>query len=136
MKPLTGAADFSGLKIRVMESPIYIGMIESMGGAAVPMAFSELYTGLQQGTVEASEGPWDQMKANNLEEVQDYIIETAHISESVGKFTLTCMSMIIGFFAAVLLAVLTPWAWWAVMLASSGVVLVGALITAPIGIKS
>jgi len=82
---------------------------------------------------------WQILLATLLFAIISFIIEATamySISEAVGKFTLTCMSMMIGFFAAVLLAALTPWAWWAVMLASSGVVLVGALITAPIGIKS
>ncbi len=82
---------------------------------------------------------WQILLATLLFVVISFIIEATAmytISESVGKFTLTCMSMIIAFFATVLLAALTPWAWWAVMLAGSGVVLVGALITAPIGVKS
>lgn len=79
VKPLTCADDFHGLKIRVMESPIYIGMIESMGGAAVPMAFSELYTGLQQGTVDGQENPLDLIYAQSYFEVQDYLSLSEHL---------------------------------------------------------
>jgi len=78
-RPLTSPADFEGLKIRVMESPIYIGMIESMGGSAVPMAFAELYTGLQQGTVDGQENPLDLIYAQSYFEVQDYLSLSEHL---------------------------------------------------------
>lgn len=77
--PITSAADFKGLKIRVMESPIYIGMVEALGGSAVPMAFAELYTGLQQGTVDGQENPLDLIYAQNYFEVQDYLSLSEHL---------------------------------------------------------
>lgn len=78
-RPLTTVSDFKGLKIRVMESPIYISMIESMGASAVPMAFSELYTGLQQGTVDGQENPLDLIYAQSYFEVQDYLSLSEHL---------------------------------------------------------
>ena len=51
-KPVTKLEDMKGLKIRVMEAPVYINMIKALGGNATPIAFSELYTSLQQGTVD------------------------------------------------------------------------------------
>lgn len=77
--PITCADDFKGLKIRVMESPIYIGMVEALGGSAVPMAFAELYTGLQQGTVDGQENPLDLIYAQNYFEVQDYLSLSEHL---------------------------------------------------------
>ena len=77
--PITCADDFKGLKIRVMESPIYIGMVESMGGSAVPMAFQELYTGLQQGTVDGQENPLDLIYAQRYFEVQKYLSLSEHL---------------------------------------------------------
>ena len=77
--PINSAADFKGLKIRVMESPIYIGMVESMGGSAVPMAFQELYTGLQQGTVDGQENPLDLIYAQRYYEVQGYLSLSEHL---------------------------------------------------------
>lgn len=47
--------DFAGKKLRVQESPLHIAMAEAMGAAATPMAFGELYTGLQSGVVDAAE---------------------------------------------------------------------------------
>ncbi|MBQ3277383.1 MAG: DctP family TRAP transporter solute-binding subunit, partial [Oscillospiraceae bacterium] len=77
--PITCADDFKGLKIRVMESPIYIGMVEALGGSAVPMAFAELYTGLQQGTVDGQENPLDLIYAQNYFEVQKYLSLSEHL---------------------------------------------------------
>lgn len=79
VRPLTTVSDFHGLKIRVMESPIYIGMIEAMGASAVPMAFSELYTGLQQGTVDGQENPLDLIYAQSYFEVQQYLSLSEHL---------------------------------------------------------
>lgn len=78
-RPMTTVSDFKGLKIRVMESPIYISMVESMGASAVPMAFSELYTGLQQGTVDGQENPLDLIYAQSYFEVQDYLSLSEHL---------------------------------------------------------
>ncbi len=77
--PIKAVSDFSGLKIRVMESPIYIGMVESLGGSAVPIAFAELYTALQQGTVDGQENPLDLIYAQSYFEVQDYISLSEHL---------------------------------------------------------
>jgi len=77
--PITTVSDFKGLKIRVMESPIYISMVESLGGSATPMAFSELYTGLQQGTVDGQENPLDLIWAQSYFEVQKYLSLSEHL---------------------------------------------------------
>lgn len=77
--PISTVADFKGLKIRVMESPIYIGMVEALGASAVPMAFSELYTGLQQGTVDGQENPLDLIYAQSYFEVQKYLSLSEHL---------------------------------------------------------
>lgn len=79
VRPLTTVDDFKGLKIRVMESPIYIGMVEALGASATPMAFSELYTGLQQGTVDGQENPLDLIYAQSYFEVQDYLSLSEHL---------------------------------------------------------
>ncbi|WMJ77197.1 MULTISPECIES: TRAP transporter substrate-binding protein [unclassified Sedimentibacter] len=51
-KKINSLEDMSGVKMRVMESPIYLSMFKSFGSNPTPMAFSELYTALQQKTVE------------------------------------------------------------------------------------
>ena len=51
-------ADMKGLKIRTMENKIHMAIINDLGASATPIAFNELYTALQQGTVDGQEnGP-------------------------------------------------------------------------------
>ncbi len=78
-KKIETLADFSGVKIRTMENPNHMAFWQAIGAAPTPMAFGELYTGLQQGTVTAQENPYAVIAANKLYEVQDYIIQTNHL---------------------------------------------------------
>ncbi len=54
-KPILHPNDLKGLKIRVIPSPIFVKMIELMGGAATAMPFGEVYTAIQTGTVDGAE---------------------------------------------------------------------------------
>lgn len=53
--PILKPADLAGLKVRTMNSPTAVAMIQQMGGSATPIAWGELYTALQQGVVDAAE---------------------------------------------------------------------------------
>lgn len=72
-------ADMAGLKIRVMENQMHIDHFNALGCSATPMAFSEVYTSLQQGVIDAEENPYSQIYSQRFYEVQKYIIETKHI---------------------------------------------------------
>lgn len=50
-------ADMKGLKIRVMTNQVYISMMKALGASPTPMAFGELYSAMQQGTVDGQENP-------------------------------------------------------------------------------
>lgn len=54
-KAVRTPADMRGLKIRVQESPVMLDMIRAMGGNPTPMAFGEVYTGLQAGVIDGAE---------------------------------------------------------------------------------
>ena len=54
-KPITSPADLAGLKIRTLESKTQVEMVNTMGGAATPISWGELYTALQQGVVDGAE---------------------------------------------------------------------------------
>ncbi len=54
-KAIREPADLAGLKIRVMQNPIFIEMMSEMGGNGIPIAFNELYTALQTGVVDGAE---------------------------------------------------------------------------------
>jgi len=55
VRPITKLEDVQGLKIRVMQNPIFVEMVNAMGGNALPIAFNELYTALQTGIVDGAE---------------------------------------------------------------------------------
>lgn len=78
-KEIHHPADMKGLKIRVMENQMHIDHFNALGCSATPMAFSEVYTSLQQGVIDAEENPYSQIYSQRFYEVQKYIIETNHI---------------------------------------------------------
>lgn len=71
-------ADMKGLKFRVMQSPIYVKMVEAMGAAATPLASGEIYTACQTGVVDGQENPIWNIAANKWYEVQKYITLDGH----------------------------------------------------------
>lgn len=76
--------DLKGLKFRVMESPVYIKFIESLGGRAVPIAWNEVYTALQTGVVDGHENPISPIYLGKIYEVQKYLTMDGHIwSENI-----------------------------------------------------
>ena len=54
-KPIRHPRDLAGLKIRTQESSLAMGMVQSLGGSATPIAWGELYTALEQGVVDGAE---------------------------------------------------------------------------------
>lgn len=71
-KPIEKLEDLKGLKIRVMESPMYLSMFKKLGANPTPMTFNELYTGLQQGTVEGQDNGIVLTYTAKFYEVQKY----------------------------------------------------------------
>lgn len=72
-------ADFKGQKIRTMENPYHLAFWQALGANPTPMAFSEVYIGLQQKTIDAEENPVEVIVSGKLYEQQDYIVETNHL---------------------------------------------------------
>lgn len=72
-------ADVRGLKLRVPEVPLYLEMARAWGANPTPMAISELYLALKQGTVDAQENPIPTINSGKFYEVQKYLILTGHI---------------------------------------------------------
>ena len=70
--------DLKGLKIRVMENQIMMATITACEGDPTPMAFNELYTALQQGTIDGQENPISQIYDKKMYEVQKYITMSGH----------------------------------------------------------
>jgi tripartite ATP-independent transporter DctP family solute receptor len=78
IRPIRVPEDMKGLKIRVMEQPIYIAMMKALGANPTPMAFGELFTALQKGVVDGQENPAAHIYTKRFFEVQKYISLTEH----------------------------------------------------------
>ncbi len=72
-------ADAEGLKIRTMENQVHMRAFEAIGAAPTPMAFPELFTALQQGTVDGQENPIPVITSAKFWEVQDHLSLTGHV---------------------------------------------------------
>lgn len=77
--PVTKIEDMQGLKIRVIQSPIYLETFSALGANPVAMAFPEVYTGLEQRTIDGQENPFTVIEGNKFYEVQKYLSVTGHI---------------------------------------------------------
>ena len=78
-RPITKADDIAGLKIRVIQSPIYIDLFGALGANATPMPFPELYAALDQKAVDGQENPNTTILASKFAEVQKHLTQTRHI---------------------------------------------------------
>ncbi|MDO5140981.1 MAG: DctP family TRAP transporter solute-binding subunit [Eubacteriales bacterium] len=78
-KPIESIADFNGLKIRTQSNEVHQAIFNSLGAAATVISFSELYTAMEQKTVDAQENPYVNIANNAYYEVQDYLVETNHV---------------------------------------------------------
>lgn len=77
--PIEKMEDFKGVKMRVPNVPYYVEMAKGLGASAVTMSISELFTALEQGTVDSQDNPYPTNLASSFYEVQDYMLETRHI---------------------------------------------------------
>ena len=74
--------DLAGLKIRVPESPVWVEMIRAMGAAPTPIPFGEVYTALQQKTVDGQENPIPTIYSRKFYEVQGHLSMTRHMLQN------------------------------------------------------
>ncbi|MGB6054104.1 MAG: TRAP transporter substrate-binding protein [Burkholderiaceae bacterium] len=71
--------DLKGLKMRTMENPVHVQAYKGFGIITTPMAFTEVFTGLQQGTVDGQENPLSVITAAKFDQVQKYLTLTGHV---------------------------------------------------------
>lgn len=77
--PVKKASDFKGLKIRTMQNEVHLDAFSKLGANPSPMAFSEVFTALETGTVDGQENPLATIKTQKYNEVQDYLSLTRHV---------------------------------------------------------
>lgn len=78
-RPIKTPEDLNGIILRVPNVPVFVKVWEALGAKPTPMTFSEVFTALQQGTVEAQENPYSFIYTSGFYEVQDYINLTRHV---------------------------------------------------------
>jgi len=83
-RPVTSPGDVQGVKYRVMQNPVFIDMFTSLGGSAIPMAWGETFTAVQQGTIDGLEIPLAVIDANKYYEVTKYLSLTNHTYSMIG----------------------------------------------------
>ncbi|MFW6115331.1 MAG: DctP family TRAP transporter solute-binding subunit [Thermodesulfobacteriota bacterium] len=84
VQPVFTPEDVEGIKWRVMPNPVYIGMFRALGGNAVPMAWGEVFTAMQQGTIDGLEIPIAVIYNNHYFEVAKYLSLTNHTYSALG----------------------------------------------------
>ena len=78
-KPITGPGDLSGVRMRTIGAPVWIETIRAMGAEPTPMAWGEVYSALQLGTLDAAEAQPTAIKGAKLYEVVKNVTLTGHI---------------------------------------------------------
>jgi len=79
IRPINSVSDLRGLKIRAPEIPVYIEMLKALGANPTPMAFPEVFGGLQMGIIDGQENPVALIHASRFFEVQKYLAVTHHM---------------------------------------------------------
>jgi TRAP-type transport system periplasmic protein len=78
-RPVNLPDDLKGLKMRTMENPVHIAAYKGLGIVPTPMAFPEVFTALQQGTVDGQENPLSVIMAAKFDQVQKHLSLTGHV---------------------------------------------------------
>lgn len=80
-KPVSSPADIANIKMRVPEIETYLKVWKGLGTSPTRVAWAEVYLALKTGTVDAAEGPLDQMYATKFYEAAPYITLTNHLQQ-------------------------------------------------------
>ncbi|PLW77054.1 TRAP transporter substrate-binding protein [Cohaesibacter celericrescens] len=79
IKPINTPDDVKGMKVRVMNNDLFVGMVDSMGGNATPMAFAEVYQSIKTGVVDGAENNPPSYESTNHFEVAKYYSMSQHL---------------------------------------------------------
>jgi tripartite ATP-independent transporter DctP family solute receptor len=78
-RPVNKLEDLEGIKLRVMQNPVYLESFKLLGANAVPLPFSELFSALETKTVDGQENPFNTILSSKFFEVQRYLSVTNHV---------------------------------------------------------
>jgi len=79
VRPIDVPGDLDGIKLRTPRGEWRVKMFQTYGANPTPMAFSEVFTALQTGTIDGQENPYAQIASAKFQEVQDYLSITGHV---------------------------------------------------------
>jgi len=79
VREVKSPADMKGLKIRTMQNPMHLDAFKALGANPTPMPFSEVFTAMQQKTIDGQENPIPTIYLSKYNEVQKYVTLTGHI---------------------------------------------------------
>ena len=88
-RDITEARQLEGLKIRTIQTPIYVKAIELMGASPTPMAFGEVYTSLQTGVIDGFEHDANTTIQQRFYEIAGFMVRTGHIAGVLGLWAST-----------------------------------------------
>lgn len=77
--PITKVEDFAGIKLRVLQSPLFIELFNTLGANTIAMPFPEVYTALEQKVIDGQENPYTVVFDSKFQEVQKFVSATQHI---------------------------------------------------------
>ncbi|MCE4554646.1 TRAP transporter substrate-binding protein [Pelomonas cellulosilytica] len=78
-RPVQRAEDITGLKLRVIQSPLFLDTFNTLGANATPMPFTELYTAMEQSAVDGQENPAATILSSKFYEVQKHMVLSRHM---------------------------------------------------------
>jgi tripartite ATP-independent transporter DctP family solute receptor len=78
-RPIKSPDDLNDMKLRVPNVPLFVDVWKALGANPTPMAFSEVFTSLQNGTIDGQENPLALIKSANFNEVQKHVNKTEHV---------------------------------------------------------
>ena len=78
-KPITSIKDIEGLKFRVMQSDVFVDMVDALGGNATPLPYGEVYSSIQTGVIDGAENNWPSFESSGHYEVAGYYTLDQHL---------------------------------------------------------
>jgi tripartite ATP-independent transporter DctP family solute receptor len=78
-RPITSIEDLAGMKMRVMQSDVFVDMMTALGANATPMPYGEVYSGIQTGVIDGAENNWPSFESSGHYEVAGYYTLNEHL---------------------------------------------------------
>ncbi|TGS55589.1 TRAP transporter substrate-binding protein, partial [Mesorhizobium sp. M3A.F.Ca.ET.201.01.1.1] len=83
-KDIASIADLKGMKFRVIQSDVFVDMVNALGANATPMAYGEVYSALETGVIDGAENNWPSFEsAKHYEVAKHYTIDQHQIVPEV-----------------------------------------------------